>query len=72
MKFKAPGIEADTSTAIISMERGDLVSISFRDLKGDLRILHVSVQGYVMVAREDKTNSAMLVRSAGTLFQEGD
>lgn len=72
MKINCMSTQVEGSKAKVVMESGDYLSVTFRDLSGGERNVHISVQGKVMVLREEKTDSAMLVRYVDVHLQQGE
>jgi hypothetical protein len=72
MKIKCLSTETEGPNATALMESGDHITLAFIDLNGANRLVHISVQGKVMVIREEKSDSCMLVRAAGVHLHQGD
>ena len=69
MRIKCLSTETEGPNATIAMESGDHVTLAFTDLNRKSRMIHVSIQGKVMVVHEDTTQSYMLVHSSGVNLQ---
>lgn len=58
-------------TATLEMASGDYLSIAFKDLTGEYRVVNVNVQGRVMLITDELTDTCLLLRKDGISVEQG-
>jgi hypothetical protein len=56
------------ANATVTMDKGDTLSIAFKDTSGEYQVINVAIQGCVAVVTHEQSDDTMVVRRRGSQF----